>query len=54
MAVKIRLARHGKKGFAFYHIVAADSRYMVVAVLGGIIFVKHESCQKNIVLFYPL
>ena len=26
MAVKIRLARHGKKGFAFYHIVAADSR----------------------------
>lgn len=26
MAVKIRLARHGKKGYAFYHIVAADSR----------------------------
>ncbi len=26
MAVKIRLARHGKKGFAFYHIVVADSR----------------------------
>ena len=26
MAVKIRLARHGKKGFAFYHIVAADIR----------------------------
>ncbi|MEG1700022.1 MAG: 30S ribosomal protein S16 [Alistipes sp.] len=26
MAVKIRLARHGKKAFAFYHIVAADSR----------------------------
>ena len=26
----------------------------VVAVLGGIIFVKHESCQKNTVLFYPL
>lgn len=26
MAVKIRLARHGKRGFAFYHIVAADSR----------------------------
>ena len=26
MAVKIRLARHGKKGCAFYHIVAADSR----------------------------
>jgi small subunit ribosomal protein S16 len=26
MAVKIRLARHGKKNFAFYHIVAADSR----------------------------
>ncbi|MBR4843579.1 MAG: 30S ribosomal protein S16, partial [Alistipes sp.] len=25
MAVKIRLARHGKKGYAFYHIVAADS-----------------------------
>ncbi len=24
MAVKIRLARHGKKGYAFYHIVAAD------------------------------
>ena len=26
MSVKIRLTRHGKKGFAFYHIVAADSR----------------------------
>lgn len=26
MSVKIRLARHGKKGYAFYHIVAADSR----------------------------
>lgn len=26
MPVKIRLARHGKKGFALYHIVAADSR----------------------------
>ncbi|MDR2562683.1 MAG: 30S ribosomal protein S16 [Prevotellaceae bacterium] len=26
MAVKIRLARRGKKDFAFYHIVAADSR----------------------------
>ncbi|MBQ0024560.1 MAG: 30S ribosomal protein S16 [Bacteroidales bacterium] len=26
MAVKIRLSRHGKKGFAFFHIVAADSR----------------------------
>ncbi len=26
MAVKIRLARHGKKNFAFYHIVVADSR----------------------------
>ncbi len=26
MAVKIRLARHGKKAYAFYHIVAADSR----------------------------
>ncbi len=26
MAVKLRLARHGKKGYAFYHIVAADSR----------------------------
>ena len=26
MAVKIRMARHGKKGYAFYHIVAADSR----------------------------
>lgn len=26
MAVKIRLARHGKKAFAFYHIVVADSR----------------------------
>ncbi len=26
MAVKIRLARHGRKGYAFYHIVAADSR----------------------------
>lgn len=26
MSVKIRLARHGKKQFAFYHIVVADSR----------------------------
>ena len=26
MPVKIRLARHGKKGYAFYHIVAADNR----------------------------
>lgn len=26
MSVKIRLARHGKKNFAFYHIVVADSR----------------------------
>ena len=26
MALKIRLARHGKRGFAFDHIVAADSR----------------------------
>ena len=24
MAVKIRLARRGKKGYAFYHIVVAD------------------------------
>ena len=26
MSVKIRLTRHGKKGYAFYHIVVADSR----------------------------
>ena len=26
MAVKIRLQRHGKKNYAFFHIVAADSR----------------------------
>jgi len=26
MSVKIRLARHGKKKFAYYHIVIADSR----------------------------
>ncbi len=26
MPVKIRLTRHGKKGFAFYHIVVADGR----------------------------
>jgi small subunit ribosomal protein S16 len=26
MAVKIRLARHGKKGYPYYHIVVADSR----------------------------
>ncbi len=26
MSVKIRLGRHGKKGYAFYHIVVADSR----------------------------
>ena len=26
MPVKIRLSRHGKKGFAFYHIVVADGR----------------------------
>jgi small subunit ribosomal protein S16 len=26
MAVKIRLARHGKKNFAFFHVIVADSR----------------------------
>ncbi len=26
MAVKIRLARHGKKNFSFFHIIVADSR----------------------------
>lgn len=26
MATKIRLQRHGKKGYAFYHLVVADSR----------------------------
>jgi len=26
MAVKIRLSRHGKKNFAYFHIVVADSR----------------------------
>jgi small subunit ribosomal protein S16 len=26
MATKIRLQRHGKKGYAYYHIVIADSR----------------------------
>ncbi|MDR0726301.1 MAG: 30S ribosomal protein S16 [Prevotellaceae bacterium] len=26
MAVKIRLARHGKKGYPYYHIVVANSR----------------------------
>jgi small subunit ribosomal protein S16 len=26
MPVKIRLQRHGHKGYAFYHIVIADSR----------------------------
>ena len=26
MAVKIRLARHGKKNFSFFHIVVADAR----------------------------
>ena len=26
MAVKIRLARHGRKSYAYYHIVVADSR----------------------------
>ncbi|NLA24465.1 MAG: 30S ribosomal protein S16 [Bacteroidales bacterium] len=26
MSVKIRLARHGRKGYAYYHIVVADSR----------------------------
>ena len=26
MPVKIRLQRHGRKGYAFYHIVVADSR----------------------------
>lgn len=26
MAVKIRLSRHGKKNYAFFHIVVADSR----------------------------
>ena len=27
MATRIRLQRHGKKGNAFFHIVAADSRF---------------------------
>ena len=27
MAVKIRLQRHGKKDYAFYHVVVADSRF---------------------------
>ncbi|MEE1175517.1 MAG: 30S ribosomal protein S16, partial [Paludibacteraceae bacterium] len=26
MATKIRLHRHGRKGYSFYHIVVADSR----------------------------
>ena len=26
MATKIRLARHGRKGRPFYHVVVADSR----------------------------
>ncbi|HHZ82189.1 MAG TPA: 30S ribosomal protein S16, partial [Flavobacteriales bacterium] len=26
MATKLRLARHGKKGKPYYHIVVADSR----------------------------
>jgi len=26
MPVKIRLARHGRKKYAYYHIVVADSR----------------------------
>ena len=26
MATKIRLARHGKKAYAYFHIVVADSR----------------------------
>ncbi|MEG2866059.1 MAG: 30S ribosomal protein S16, partial [Mucinivorans sp.] len=26
MATKIRLSRHGKKAYPFYHIVVADSR----------------------------
>ena len=26
MAVKIRLSRHGKKNYAYFHIVVADSR----------------------------
>ena len=26
MSVKLRLSRHGKKNYAFYHIIAADSR----------------------------
>lgn len=26
MATKLRLQRHGRKGYAFYHIVVADSR----------------------------
>ncbi|HPV88163.1 MAG TPA: 30S ribosomal protein S16, partial [Bacteroidales bacterium] len=26
MAVKIRLSRRGKKNYAYYHIVVADSR----------------------------
>ena len=26
MAVKIRLSRHGKKNYAYFHIVVADAR----------------------------
>ena len=26
MATKIRLQRHGRKGYAYYHVVVADSR----------------------------
>ncbi|HQO47628.1 MAG TPA: 30S ribosomal protein S16, partial [Paludibacteraceae bacterium] len=26
MATKIRLQRHGRKGYAYYHIVITDSR----------------------------
>ena len=33
MAVKIRLQRHGKKNFAFFHIVVADSRSPATIIL---------------------
>ena len=49
MATKIRLARHGHKDYAFYHIVVADSRSprdgKIIERLGssneGVLLMKH-------------
>ena len=46
MATKIRLQRHGRKGYAFYPIVIADSRaprdgkfHVMVNLLKGLVLI---------------